>query len=105
VTEEELTAQIAETLEAEEARPQREADPHAIVETQNWDRYARALTVVVRRYGDQQAAEAWDKGHGAGWRDAWRNEEARIYNGRELDAGELTPNPYRAAALRGEAGR
>jgi hypothetical protein len=58
VDDEALTAELAEALEAEEARPQREADPHAIIETEDWGRYARALLPVVRRYGDQRAAEA-----------------------------------------------
>jgi hypothetical protein len=77
----------------------------ALVMSRNRQMDAVALLPVVREYGDQRAAEAWDKGYGVGWLDAWRNEEARIYNGRELDEDELTPNPYRAAALRGQAGR
>jgi negative regulator of sigma E activity len=91
MTDEDVTARLTEALEAEEARPQREADPRAVIETQNWDRYARALLPVVRQYGDQRAAEA----------------KAEVWS---LAASWVGPSVAqlfrdRAAALRGEVGR
>jgi hypothetical protein len=60
MTDEDVTARLTEALEAEEARPQREADPRAVIETQNWDRYARAAGSAAVR------GPAGSRGQGGG---------------------------------------